>query len=90
MEFLGVSRLVIGERTLSLDVEDGMTFRELVRLLGERYPGLIGDVIEPDGESLQAPNVFNLNARQMIQDDQMDAAPGDGDRIILMSMAAGG
>jgi hypothetical protein len=39
---------------------------------------------------LEEPNIFNLNAKQMIKADQMGNAPSDGDRIILMSMSAGG
>jgi len=47
-------------------------------------------VIQPDGETLQTPNILNLNARRMIQASQMDDSPSDGDRIILMSISAGG
>ena len=90
MEFFGVSRLVAGVKTTSLDLEEGSTFRDIVRLLSTTYPGMIGDVIQPDGETLQAPNIFNLNARRMIQASHMDGGPNDGDRIILMSISAGG
>ena len=59
-------------------------------MLGDRYPKMIGNVIQPDGETLQSPNIFNLNARQMIKANQVDDSPSDGDRIILMSISAGG
>jgi len=90
LEFLGVSRLATRLREVTLDLEKDMTFRDIVRLLGTRYPAMIGDVIQPDGETLQAPNILNLNAKRMIQESQMDEGPSDGDRIILMSMSAGG
>lgn len=90
VELLGVSRLVTGLKEITLDVEEGTTFRDIVRMLGTKYPAMIGDVIQPDGETLQAPNILNLNARRMIQASQMDESPNDGDRIILMSMSAGG
>jgi hypothetical protein len=51
---------------------------------------MIGNVIQPDGDTLQTPNIFNLNAKRMIQASQMDGSPSDGDRIILMSVSAGG
>jgi molybdopterin converting factor small subunit len=90
VEFLGVSRLETGVKEMALDVEKGATFRDIVRVLGTRYPALIGNVIQPDGETLQVPNILNHNAKRMVQASQMDSGPSDGDRIILMSMSAGG
>lgn len=90
VEFLGLSRLVTGVRETSLDLEEGTTFGDIVSLLGTKYPELIGNVIQPGGKMLQEPNIFNLNARQMIQAGHLDTGPRDGDRVILMSMSAGG
>ncbi|MDY6877006.1 MAG: MoaD/ThiS family protein [Chloroflexota bacterium] len=90
VEFLGLSRFAAGAKEITLDLEDGTTFRDIVRMLGTRYPEMVGNVIQPNGETLQTPNIFNLNARRMIQTDQMDDGPSDGDRIILMSISAGG
>ena len=90
VEFIGLSRFAAGAKEITLDLEEGTTFRDIVRLLGTKYPAMIGNVIQPDGETLQPPNIFNLNAQRMIQASQMDESPKDGDRIILMSMSAGG
>lgn len=90
IEFLGLARLVTGEREISLEVEEGTTYRNLVRLLADKYPQMIGHVIRPDRATLQEPNIFNLNARRMIQAKHMDEALHGSDRIILMSMSAGG
>ena len=90
MEFLGLSRLAAGAKEITLDLEEGTTFRDIVRTLGTRYPDMIGNVIQPDGETLHIPNIFNLNAKRMIQAGQMGDSPSDGDRIILMSISAGG
>jgi molybdopterin converting factor small subunit len=90
IEFLGLARLVTGERELSFMVEEGTTYRDLVGLLAEKYPQMIGNVIRPDRATLQEPNIFNLNARRMIQAKQMDESINADDRIILMSMSAGG
>ncbi len=90
VEFLGLSRVAAGVKEIALDLEEGTTFRDIVRMLGTRYPAMIGNVIQPDGETLQSPNIFNLNAKRMIQASQMEDSPGDGDRIILMSISAGG
>ncbi len=90
VDFLGLSRLAAGVKEIAVDLEEDTTFRDIVRMLGTRYPKMIGNVIQPDGEMLQTPNIFNLNAKRMIQASQMDDSPNDGDRIILMSISAGG
>jgi len=90
VELFGLSRIAAGVKELSLELEENTTFRDIVRLLSTRYPDMIGNVIKPDGETLHPPNIFNLNAKHMIQPNQMDTCPSDGDRIILMSVSAGG
>jgi molybdopterin converting factor small subunit len=90
VEFLGLSRLVTGVKVVSLDLKEGATFRDIVRTLVTTYPALLGNVIQSNREALQEPNIFNLNAKKMIQANQMDSGPSDGDRVILMSMSAGG
>ena len=90
VEFLGVSRLAAKEKEIALDLEEGMTFRDIVRILGIRYPAMIGNVIQPDGETLQGANTLRLNAKRMIQSNQMDEGPAHGDRIVLMSILGGG
>ena len=90
IEFLGISRLATEVKEITLDLEEGTTFRDIVRILGTRYPALIGNVIQPDGETLQLPNIFNQNVKRMVQANQMNDDPSDGDRIILMSISAGG
>jgi molybdopterin converting factor small subunit len=90
IELLGLSRLVTGKREISLEIEPHTTFRDIVRTLAETYPQMVGNVIRPDRATLQEPNIFNLNARRMVQASQMDESPGENDRIILMSMSAGG
>ncbi len=90
VELFGLSRLIAGEREITLTLEEGATFRDVVRALAKQYPEMIGDVVQPDGETMQAPNILNLDGRRMIQPHQMDENLGDGDRIIVMSMSAGG
>lgn len=90
VEFMGVARVLSGIKQVTLNLEEGTTFRQIVRLLGQKYPQLIGEVIQPDGETFQASNMLNLNGRRMIQPAQMDDTPHDGDRLVLMSILAGG
>lgn len=96
VEMLGLARLVTGQREVSLELDQDATYRDIVRALSERYPALIGNVIQSDRKNLQAPNILNLDAKQMIQSKQMDNRLADeldpeaNYRIILMSMSAGG
>jgi molybdopterin converting factor small subunit len=88
VEFYGTARQVTRQKEVTIELEEGGTFRDVVRTLAARYPGLIGDVIQPGGEELQMPNMFNVNARQVVKD--LDTQPQDGDRILLMFVTAGG
>jgi len=90
VELFGLPRLIAGEREVTLRLKDRATFRDVVRALVQQYPDMVGDVVQADGETMQAPNILNLDGRRMIQPHQMDEALSDGDRVILMSMSAGG
>ena len=90
VEFMCVARVVSGVKQATLDLAEGTTFRQIVRLLARKYPQLVGEVIQPDGETFQPSNLLNLNGRRMIQPAQMDDTPQDGDRLVLMSILAGG
>ena len=90
LELFGLSRIAAGTKELTLELEEGTTFRDIVRLLSAKYPVMVGNVINPDLETLHPPNIFNLNAKRMIKPNQMDECPSDGDRVVLMSISAGG
>jgi len=90
IELFGLSRLIAGEKEITLKLSEGATFRDVVMALVTRYPDMIGDIVQEDGETMQPPNILNLDGRRMIQENQMDEALRDGDRIIVMSMSAGG
>jgi molybdopterin converting factor small subunit len=90
IEFLGLSRLITGEKGEVLDLSERTTYRELVRQLGGTYPGLIGEVIQPGLDRLQAPNVFHAKEGQFIKHDQLDQVLKPNDHIVLMSLSAGG
>ena len=73
-----------------MKLESGCTFRQILQQLGQLHPELVGEVIHPSFASLQSSNMLNLNGRRMIQPTQMDQSPEHGDRLILMSILAGG
>jgi molybdopterin converting factor small subunit len=90
VEFAGLSRVLTGARQVSLDLGESVTFQDIVRILADKYPSLVGKVIQPEGEGLYPSNLLNINGQHMVQGNQMDQSPAEGDRIILMSILAGG
>lgn len=90
VEFSGVSRVLTQTQKISLNLKSDATFQDILQVLGKRHPELLGEVINPTDYSLEGANMLNLNGKRMLQPDQMDDAPRDGDRVILMSVLAGG
>ncbi len=90
VEFTGLARIHTKVSQLTLQVDENTTYLQILKILGNRHPELIGDVIAPDFSELQHSNMMNLNGSHMIQPSQMNQCPGDGDRLILMSILAGG
>jgi molybdopterin converting factor small subunit len=90
VEFLGDARLATQIRQTELEITQGTSFRDLVRLISDRFPALVGAVIEEDGETLMPANILNLNGKRTIQSTQLDDVLSDGDRITFMSVLAGG
>jgi molybdopterin converting factor small subunit len=90
IEFAGLSRVLTHLSQTSLQVDTGTTFRQLLGILSKKHPELIGEVIHANQLSLQSSNMLNINGKHMVQPTEMDQSPSDGDRIILMSILAGG
>lgn len=90
VEFAGLARVLTRRTSIPLELRDDCTFRQILRQLGDMHPELVGEVIHPSFASLQSSNMLNLNGRHMVQANQMDECPEQGDRLILMSILAGG
>ena len=89
VEFQGVSRIAAGAKETTLEVPEGTTYRGIVRAVGRRFPALIGNVIQADGDAFEA-TLLDQTRKRIIGHDRMDETPGDGDRITFMSILAGG
>lgn len=90
LEFSGIARILSGARQTTLPLDASTTYQDLVRMLAGRYPQLLGQVIDPEGISLYPSNMFNRNGQHMVTPAQMHEQPQAGDRLILMSILAGG
>lgn len=88
VEFLGLARELAGVKETWVPVEDGATWRAIVRHLAEAYPNLVGSVITPDRENLFPSYMLNLDGRLIIRN--LDAPVRQGGRLLLMFAEAGG
>lgn len=90
VEFSGVSRVLTGESEIRLSLEQGAPVSQVVRLLGEHFPELVGQIIEKDGQTLIPTNVFSVNGQSILHESDTTYQPQDGDTLILLSLLAGG
>ena len=90
VEFTGISRMLTGQSEMTLKIRPSTTFSEIVKLLGKKFPSLVGQIIDKDGSVFIATNLFSLNGQQIIRESEMNGSPKAGDRLILISLLAGG
>jgi len=90
VEFTGISRMLTGQSDVTFKIDAGTTFKDIVALVAKQYPALLGQIIDMNGRDFIATNLFSLNGQQMIQDSDMGGKPQSGDRLILISLLAGG
>jgi len=90
VEFTGISRVLTGKMEFQLSLADDAVLVDVVRVIGRKFPSLVGEVIEKDGETLIPTNLFSINGKQILNEKQMHYQPIDGDRLILLSLLAGG
>lgn len=90
VEFTGLAKTIAGTPEVTLDLPVGTTYRDVVRKLGQLYPGLIGILIAEDGETFLSSNMFVIDGDLANPVMIMDLSPRDGERIHLMSVITGG
>jgi hypothetical protein len=90
IEFTSISRALAGTSEHMLSIADDSDMKDVIRMLGRKFPALVGEVIEADGETLIPTNLFSVNGKQILNSGQMEYKPIDGDRLILLSLLAGG
>lgn len=90
VEFTGISRMLTGQSDVSLTLVPGDSLRQVVSSLADLYPALLGEVIEKDGQNLIPTNVFSLNGEKILHENDLQFTPQNGDKLILLSLLAGG
>ncbi len=90
LEFMGLPRSLVGQKTVSLNFPPSATYRDLVRHLAESYPALVNLVIAPDGENFLSSNMFVINGDLANAAMILDEVIPEDAHLILMSVITGG
>jgi molybdopterin converting factor small subunit len=90
IEFTGVSRMLTGKSDISMELDANDTLQQVVSSLAKQFPVLVGEVFEKGGQTLIPTNVFSLNGEKIIHENELTFKPKDGDKLILLSLLAGG
>ncbi len=88
VEFLGLARQLAGASESLVALDEGATWRDLIRSLASQYPALLGPVIIPDRYVLTPAYMLNVGGRTVVR--EYDAPVQPGQRLLLMFAEAGG
>jgi molybdopterin converting factor small subunit len=90
IEFQGISRVITKSKKLPLDIKPDTTYRQIIQRLAVLYPGLVGEVIAKDQQTMLGSNMVSLNGKNMLRPSDLENTPVDGDKLTIMSILAGG
>ena len=90
VEFSGLSRILAKANDMQLSLSPDQSYVDVIRMVAEKYPTLVGNVIDKSKIALFPSNVFSRNGKTVVMDEQMNDSPQDGEVLILLSLLAGG
>lgn len=90
IEFTGITKSITQAGAIEYDLPNGFTYRDLVKMLANKYPAMVGLIIDPNGESFLSSNLFVINGDLQFPAMILDHSPSDGEKISLMSVITGG
>ncbi len=90
VEFSGLSRILAKANDMQLSLSPDQSYVDVIRMVAEKYPTLVGNVIDKSKIALFPSNIFSRNGKTVVMDEQMNDSPQDGEVLILLSLLAGG
>ena len=90
VEFSGLSRILAKANDMQLSLSPQQTYADVVRMVADKYPALVGNVIENNKNSLFPSNIFSRDGKTVVMPEEMNNNPHDGEVLILLSLLAGG
>lgn len=88
LRFFANYREAVGQKELSLTVEDGSTVGDVLAHLESSYEGLEGELLEDDAVRPQLSVL--KNGRDVVHMENVDTGLDDGDRLSVFPPVAGG
>lgn len=90
VNFFATLRQVTGQKTVELDLPEGVTAQQVLDAVVARYPAMIGMLADEDGKLLGHCHMF-INGRGVnYLLDQMDSIVTDGDTVNFFPAVGGG
>lgn len=86
VELFGVARMLAKTQLVSLDLAQGATLAQVFSSLADKFPVLVGRVINSEG--LITGYACNINGLNFVR--APDAKVNSGDKIFILSADAGG
>lgn len=87
IELFGPARRLSGQKQVTLEMKDEATLRDVIAILAERFPQLVGSAVE-SGHQLSSSYILNFNGKRTAR--SLDEKPEEGDRLLLLPIDAGG
>lgn len=84
IELTGPAQLSARRKDVSIAVEGGATWRDVIAALAREVPVLVGKAITEDRRGLIWPYLLNLGGRKAIMDLDEKAQLKEGDRLSLL------
>ncbi len=89
VEIFGLPHEITELREVEIELRDGASLGDVIAALKRKIPRLEGRVIRAGEDRLMEYYAFNINGGFYFDDDR-DVQLQDGDRIALLTLAAGG
>jgi len=85
--YSGLALRLSKEKAASIEVGDNATLRDVSAALAQKFPAFLGALIVPETYELVSPHLFNIHGQAVAS---LDTKPEEGERILLLSVTAGG
>ena len=85
VELTGTAWILAGRREVSVKIQDGVTWRDVIAVLAQASPALVREVITKDRRDLVGSFMLNLGGTHTIHDLDEDARLEEGDHLALLS-----
>lgn len=88
VELFGLAWRLSGTKETAVDVKPQATLRDVLVVLGQRFPALMGELIVSDSYDLQGSYLINVDG--LYVPSSLEEPVYDGERLVLMFASSDG